>query len=212
MKQKIVFLGLWLMIATGCGLQEREKELEKKISEVNQKEQELLLKEKSLQVKEEELAQRKKLLDSSSKKSVVDSVAKKSVADSVAVLHPELAGTWNVTMRCTETTCAGSAVGDTKNEQWVISYQDNTVIANAISDKKIVRVYAGSYNGNSIELSTQPDDADPEQKTKMVVRLQVTKENEMAGQREITHADDCRIIYSLELKKSVDNLLSLLKN
>src|SRR5215210_2833837 len=132
MKQKIVFLGLWLMIATGCGLQEREKELENKISKVNQKEQKLLLKEKSLQLKEEELAHREKLLDSASKK----------VADSVAVLHPELAGTWNVTMRCTETTCAGSAVGDTKNEQWVISYQDNTVIANAISDNKIVRVYA----------------------------------------------------------------------
>jgi hypothetical protein len=203
MKQKIVFLGLWLMIATGCGLQEREKELEKKISEVNQKEQELLLKEKSLQLKEEELAHRAKSLDSSSKK---------SVADSVAVLPPELAGTWNVTMRCTETTCAGSAVGDTKNEQWVISYQDNTIIANAISDKKIVRVYAGSYNGNSIELSTQPDDADPEQKTKMVVRLQVTKENEMAGQREIIRPEDCHIVYSLDLKKSVDNLLSLLKN
>jgi hypothetical protein len=203
MKQKIVFLGLWLMIATGCGLQEREKELQKKISEVNQKEQELLLKEKSLQLKEEELAHREKLLDSSSKK---------SVADSVAVLHPELAGTWNVTMRCTETTCAGSAVGDTKNEQWVISYQDNTVIANAISDNKIVRVYAGSYNGNSLELSTQPNAADPEQKTKMVVRLQVTKENEMAGQREIIHPEDCRIVYSLDLKKSVDNLLSLFKN
>ena len=191
------------MIATGCGLQEREKELQKKISEVNQKEQELLLKEKSLQLKEEELAHREKLLDSSSKK---------PVADSVAALRPELAGTWNVTMRCTETTCAGSAVGDTKNEQWVISYQDNTVIANAISDNKIVRVYAGSYNGNSLELSTQPDAADPEQKTKMVVRLQVTKENEMAGQREIIHPEDCRIVYSLDLKKSVDNLLSLFKN
>ncbi len=203
MKQKILFLGLWLMIATGCGLRDREMELEKKISEVNQKEQELLLKEKSLQLKEEELAQREKLLDSSSNK---------LAADSLAVLHPELAGTWNVTMRCTETTCAGSAVGDTKNEQWVISYQDNTVIANAISDNKLVRVYSGSYNGNSIELSTQTDNANPEQKTKMVVRLQVTKENEMAGQREIIRPEDCRIVYSLDLEKTVDNLLSLLKN
>lgn len=203
MKQKIVFLGLWLMIATGCGLQEREMELEKKISEVNQKEQELLLKEKSLQLKEEELAQREKLVDSSSNKPAVDSLA---------VLHPELAGTWNVTMRCTETTCAGSAVGDTRNEQWVITYQDNTVIANALSDNKVVRVYSGSYNGNSIELSTQPNDADPEQTTTMIVRLQATKENKMAGQREIIRAEDCRIVYSLDMEKSADTLLSLLKN
>ncbi|HEX8677894.1 MAG TPA: hypothetical protein VF700_11770, partial [Segetibacter sp.] len=176
----------------------------------NHKEQELLLKEKSLHLKEEDLARREKLLESSSKKSVADSSA--VTVDSLAVLHPELAGTWNVTMRCTETSCAGSAVGDTKNEQCVISYKDNTVIANAISDNKIVRVYAGSSNDNSIELSTQPDTANPEQKTKMVVRLQVTKENEMAGQREIIHAEGCRIVYSLDLKKSEDNLLSLLKN
>lgn len=203
MKQKILFLGFWLMIATGCGLRDRELQLERKISEVNQKERELLLKQKSLQLKEEELAQREKLLDSSSKK---------SVTDSSAVLHPELAGTWNVTMRCTETTCAGSAVGDTRNEQWVITYQDNTVIANALSDNKVVRVYSGSYNGNSIELSTQPNDADPEQTTTMIVRLQATKENKMAGQREIIRAEDCRIVYALDMEKSADTLLSILKN
>lgn len=203
MKQKILFLGFWLMIVTGCGLRDRELQLEKKISKVNQKERELLLKQKTLQLKEEELAQREKLLDSSSKK---------SVADSSAVLHPELAGTWNVTMRCTETTCAGSAVGDTRNEQWVITYQDNTVIANALSDNKVVRVYSGSYNGNSIELSTQPNDADPEQTTTMIVRLQATKENKMAGQREIIRAEDCRIVYALDMEKSADTLLSILKN
>lgn len=101
MKQKILFLGFWLMIVTGCGLRDHELKLEKKISEVNQKERELLLKQKSLQLKEEELAKREKLLDSS---------AKKAVADTLAVLHPELAGTWNVTMRCTETTCINCAM------------------------------------------------------------------------------------------------------
>jgi hypothetical protein len=192
MKLKILFLGLWLITLTGCGLRDREMELEKKTIEVNQKEQELLLKEKSLQIKEEELAHKEKLLDSSSNK---------SAADSLAVLHPEIPGTWNVTMRCTETTCSGSAVGDTKNEQWVIGYQNNTVIANAISDNKLVRVYTGTFNNNSIELSTQPDSSDTDLKTKMIVRLLVTKENNMTGQREIIRPEDCRIVYSLDLKK-----------
>lgn len=192
MIQKVLFLGLWLITSTGCDLREREMELEKKLSEVNQKEQELLVKEKSLQLKEDELAQKEKLLDSASNK---------LMADSLAVLHPELPGTWNVTMRCTETTCPGSAVGDVKNEQWQISYQDNTVIVNAMSDNKLVRTYSGTYTGSVIELSTQPDTAQAGQNTKMVVRLQVTKDNEMTGQREIIRPEDCRIVYSLDLKK-----------
>jgi hypothetical protein len=33
------------------------------------------------------------------------------------------------------------------------------------------------------------------------VRLQQTKEKEMTGEREITQASGCRILYSLRLKK-----------
>src|SRR4051794_24424190 len=123
-------------VALGCGLRDREQELEKRLNEVNQKEQELLLKEKSLQLKEEELAKKEKLVDSSSK----------NLTDSFFSQHPQLPGTWNVTMRCTETTCQGSAVGDTKNEQWEISYQEKTIVAQAFSDNKLVRVYSGSNN------------------------------------------------------------------
>jgi hypothetical protein len=106
---KYLFLFLVMSFtASGCGMRERELKLDQKMSEINQKEQELLLKEKSLQLKEEELAKKEELLDSSSR----------SPVDTFLVQHPQLPGKWNVTMRCTETTCPGSAVGDTKNEQW----------------------------------------------------------------------------------------------
>ena len=190
MKLIILFL-LLSFLNSGCGLRERELELEKKINEVSQKEQELLLKEKSLQVREEELTKKEKQLDSTMN----------NPADSVFALHTQLTGKWNVTMRCTETTCSGSAVGDTKNEQWEFSFQNNVLVARAFSDNKLVRVYSGTNNGNSVELSTQPDNADPLLSTKMIVRIQEIKENEMQGQREILRPDDCHIVYALDFKK-----------
>jgi hypothetical protein len=190
MKYLFLFL-VMAFTASGCGMRERELKLDQKMSEINQKEQELLLKEKSLQLKEEELAKKEELLDSSSR----------SPVDTFLVQHPQLPGKWNVTMRCTETTCPGSAVGDTKNEQWEISYQNNGIVAEAFSDNKLVRVYTGNSNGSVVELSTQPDNADPSLATKMIVRLQEIKENEMRGQREIIRPDNCHIIYALELKK-----------
>ena len=190
MKLIILFL-LLSFLNSGCGLRERELELEKKMNEVSQKEQELLLKEKSLQVREEELTKKEKQLDSTMN----------NPADSVFALHTQLTGKWNVTMLCTETTCSGSAVGDTKNEQWEFSFQNNVIVAQAFSDNKLVRVYSGTNNGNSVELSTQPDNADPLLSAKMIVRIQEIKENEMQGQREILRPDNCHIVYALDFKK-----------
>jgi hypothetical protein len=104
-------------------------------------------------------------------------------------------------MRCTETTCSGSAVGDTKNEQWEISYENNGIVAKAFSENKLVRVYTGSNNEGIVELSTEPDNPDLSKSTRMIVRLQSIKENEISGLREILRPDNCHIIYALELKK-----------
>ncbi len=57
MKIALLFL-VFAFLVSGCGLREREQELEKKLAYVNEKEQELLLKEKTLQLKEDELAQK----------------------------------------------------------------------------------------------------------------------------------------------------------
>lgn len=182
---------LLLVFSTGCGLHDRELELEKGTGEVNRKEQELLLKERSLQIKAEELAQKEKMLDSTAK----------STVDSFFTQHPQLPGKWNVAMHCTETTCSGSAVGDIKNEQWEITYEGKVIIAKAFANDKLVRIYTGSNNGNAVELSTEQDNPDPALSTKMIVRFQEIKENEIQGEREIIRPDNCHITYSLELKK-----------
>ena len=104
-----------------------------------------------------------------------------------------------VEMQCTETNCPGSAVGDVKNEQWDFKFQNNMVIASAMSNNQLVRVYTGDYVGNTLKLSVQQDSTDAS--AKIIVRLQQTKDKEMTGDREITQANGCRILYSLRLKK-----------
>ena len=56
-------------------------------------------------------------------------------------------------MTCIETTCPGSAVGDTKTETWDINYENNLIIAKAMANNKLVRVYTGSYDGTNLTLS-----------------------------------------------------------
>ena len=192
MKWLPFFLVLFLLTAVGCDTQKREKVLQLKEAELNRRDQELLIREQTVQLKEEELLNREKLLDS---------LTNNNVADTLLTLHPALPGLYNVTMRCTETTCAGSAVGDTKNEQWEVSFENNTVVVKAMADKKLVRLYKGTYVGNSIELTAQTDASTATQPGNMIVRLQETNDKGLDGTREITRPENCRIIYDLDLQK-----------
>ena len=172
-------------------MRQREIELDKKMTEINEREQQLALKEQSLDIREHQLEVREKLLDSTTRKTSIDSLL---------ALHPNIPGTWNVKMECTETTCPGSAVGDIKNEQWIINFHGNGVIANAKSNDQLVRVYSGVYINNSIRLTVQQDSTD-QQLSRMVVYLTQIKDDAMTGEREIIQASGCHIVYSLKLKK-----------
>lgn len=182
-----------VILLPGCSLRERERELDQRTIALNEKEQQLSLKQQMLDLKEMELNEREKELDSTSNQLVADSLSK---------LYPDLPGDWTVKMVCIETTCAGSAVGDTKNEVWNFTFQNNNILASAYSNNKIVRVYNGTFSGNGIKMAIQPDSIDL-QAPKITVRLQNSnkKIGEMEGEREIIQSSGCRILYSLELKK-----------
>jgi hypothetical protein len=145
--------------------------------------------EKQLQLKEEAL-----LL----KEQKTDTTLQKPAADS-ALVNLSLVGKWAVHMRCTETTCEGSAVGDIKNETWDIEYQNYTVIAKAMTDNKVVRIYTGTYKEDVLQLLAEQEPAAPN--TKITVRIQEKSTVELEGIREINRPDACRIVYALTLKK-----------
>jgi hypothetical protein len=180
-------------LLSSCGLREREKQLQQKTQEINQKEQQLLLKEKEIELKEEELLKREQALDSSGAKVVRDTVA----------INPDFLGEWEVKMLCVETNCSGSAVGDTKLETWIIEQKDNEIIARAMSGNNLVRAYTGNFNGNLLILNNEQEDPEHKVLSRMSVRLQKVKDNQLEGRREITRVGECRILYELELKRKV---------
>lgn len=186
---KWIFLLSGIMIFSGCELRHREVEVKKKLEEVNRREQELSIKEQMLSIKEQELSEKQKILDSTTN----------IVNDSILREHVKTKGLWRVDMQCTETNCAGSAVGDVKSEQWNIKVENDQVIINARSNKSLVKTYAGSYVGNVIKLTAEQDST--EENAKIYVSLQKISDKEMAGKRQVIQATGCRIVYSLRLKK-----------
>lgn len=184
MKLLSCIIFVFCLLACSCKDQKREQELAKKEAELKQKEQELLLKEKKLQLKEEELSKR----DSST-----------IIADTAAY-NPAIIGSWAVTMRCIETNCQGSAIGDIKNERWEINYQKENILARAYADKTLVRIYSGYYSSNTFSLVAQQNEAG-EQPATMNVTLSFSNKNKFEGRREIVRTDGCKIIYAIELTR-----------
>lgn len=178
----VLFISFYLQ---GCTLREKELALQKKEQDLSKKEQDLIVRENNLRLREEEFANKLK----------ADSLATDS-----SFYNTALVGIWETKMTCTETTCTGSAVGDTKTERWEIKYEGKNVVAQAMDGSKMVRLYSGMYTGNTVELIEERQATPTQPSTKMVVRLRLTGNDTMEGQREILRPD-CKIIYSLNLVK-----------
>ena len=177
------------LIFCGCASRQKEEALHKKEDSLNQREQQLLLKEKTLAIREDELLRREKQFDSTSK------------VDSAGYYNPALAGNWSVKMTCTETSCAGSAVGDVNNQEWIFSYQGNSIIAKVMEGNRLMRTYTGTYYNKEVEMTESMQSTNTQPAVKMLVRLRVLNETSMDGQREIIRENNCKIIYALELQK-----------
>lgn len=104
-------------------------------------------------------------------------------------------------MVCTETTCAGSAVGDNKTEIWDISYQNNMIIAQAMVNNKLVRLYSGTTNATEVVLTAQQESAS--EGVNITVNLLIKNETTLEGERRIVRPDECRIVYSIQMEKII---------
>ena len=181
-----------LLLFSGCDIRAREEKLQQQRTQLAQKELELLSREKELQSREAALVEREKSLDSTMQATPKDT----------GVYKADLVGLWTVKMNCTETDCPGSAVGDIKTEQWDLSYQNQTVIAKAIVDEKLVRIYSGLYTGNALELTAQQSDTAAQNSAQIVVRLEETGNGNLEGRRQISRTDNCKTIYAVSMVKS----------
>lgn len=185
-KIKILIHLAFIIILCSCGSDEKVKNIRKREKQINEKEQQLMLFEQQLKLKEEGLIKREKFIDSLRKQT-----------DTISLYNPDIIGNWQVRMSCIETTCESSAIGDTKTERWNISYKNNIVIAKAITNEKVTRIYTGLFNGTGIQLTAQQSAAE----TVIKVFLTYPINNKMEGEREIIQGGNCKIIYSLEAEK-----------
>jgi hypothetical protein len=194
MRWIICLLFLSTFLISGCNLREREAAVQEKEAELAQKEQQLTTREVNLQQKEADLVNREKQI---SKAQLPDSVAQELVATN----NPALVGKWNARMTCTETTCTGSAIGDTKTEVWDLSYEENQLVARAMTGENLTRTYTGNFKNNTLELTENVEPSPSAPATKMVVRLTLLDATTLEGQREIIRTGDCRIVYALQLTR-----------
>jgi hypothetical protein len=186
MKRWTIYCFVGLVIFPACNITERERAVEKKEQELAFKEQQLNVRELALQQAEAAFAARQH----------VDS----SFADSVYLYQQNIAGAWATKMTCTETTCPGSAVGDTKNETWTFSFENNKITARASVAENIARVYTGKVVNDGLELVENIDSTATAPATKLLVSIKKQDDKLMEGQRQIIRAD-CRIVYSLQLSR-----------
>jgi hypothetical protein len=182
-----ITLYILLILISGCSLKEREETIRKKEKELAEKEKELISRENTIALKEAEIAENK------------ESLIKPDIES--ARIDSSLTGVWNVKMVCTETTCPGSAIGDTKTEKWHFSYYKNLLVVRAMANNNLIRVYTGSVENNQIKLIENVN-IPSSNSTVQIVRLSERDHNSIKGQRTIIRDDDCTIIYKLDLKNN----------
>ncbi|MEJ5993792.1 hypothetical protein WG904_05100 [Pedobacter sp. Du54] len=189
LKYFITICLLTLLIISGCTGEQDKKRLDDRERSIERRESEVARREQQLKASEKLLMTRMLQLDSAN-----------NLTDSNGVYNANIVGAWKVTMQCTETTCTGYAVGDTKTEQWNITYENNRVVVKAYAKKKFIRTYNGIFSKNAIELTADQ----PELKIHLDVTLapEGGRDELMTGHRTISKEEnECRTVFGLKAEK-----------
>lgn len=180
-----------LLMNSGCGFEERKRALDAREAALQEREQDLLLKQKQLTQ-----------LEDSMKLNLARQDSATSVLKNLGLPLPDsLQGVWNISMICTQTSCTGFAVGDSRKENWTFSGGDSTgVYIKAMQGEKLIRIYSGIYDGGGFILSTLS--GSDSITTVMNVKLSVENGNKLSGTRVINQADGCSATFRLDAERS----------
>ena len=177
------------MLSAGCDYSSREQSLQEKETALNQRETALVNRERIVEAAEAKLKAAKVGREATSK------------PDSSGYYQPALTGDWQVRMTCTESNCTGFAVGDSRTEQWSVSYVGYSLFVRAMNKNTFIRSYNGYAFENSIELKERRDSTRKSADVSMRIRLQLSDSTTMSGDREIIQDNNCKVVYALQLKK-----------
>lgn len=184
----ICFLGITILISA-CQDNEHEKELDKR-------EQVLLQKENAFALKQADYEALLKMRDSmlAKKDTITDSIVHK-------IWPAEIAGQWNSKVICTASSCNDYIVGDQRSDVWDFISDSSQMITRITGNKKLVRVYLGSYDGSQVKLNFSTDSTSPKHVIMNVV-LNDIKPGRMKGTRTINIDSSCTATFSIELNRA----------
>ncbi|MDP2413722.1 hypothetical protein [Daejeonella sp.] len=188
LKSHLISFILIISFLIACGNKEGSNQLKLRELKVTQKEEELKIFEQQLISRDIDLSSREQLLDSL-----------EHIGDTTGIYNSKLIGNWTVIMKCIETSCEGSALGDTKTERWNIAYHNNRVVVKVMSKNSISRVYLGVYTETGLTVQSRQQEGNL--LTSMNIQLNQISDSKMEGIREINQGGNCKIIYSVGLSK-----------
>jgi len=188
LKSHLISFIIIISFLIACGNSEGSDQLKLRELKVTQKEEELKIFEQKLISRDIGLSSREELLDSL-----------EHISDTTGIYNSKLIGNWTAIMKCTETSCEGSALGDTKTERWNIAYHNKRVVIKAMSNNTITRVYIGVYTETGLSLQSRQQEGDV--LNSMNIQLKQISDEKMEGIREINQGGNCKIIYSVGLSK-----------
>lgn len=184
MRISYLVLTCFVILFQSCGVSEREKNIRERETANSAKEQELILWEQRLKIEQQEF-DNKKNIDTT------------NLTDSTSIYSDEIHGSWIVKMNCVETSCEGSAIGDSKTERWEFTIEQQDIQVKAYVGKTLIRTYLGVLDGNLVKIT----DEKPNTTTTIKAILKLTKNNAMEGTRDVIQKD-CKIVYALSAARS----------
>ncbi len=186
-KYIILFYSLSVLCtSSGCRDQEREQQL-------ILREQQLLEREKQFALKE---------ADYQSLLTMRDSILSAQKDTILPLAWPDhIVGSWNSKMVCTQSSCNDYVVGDQRNDIWEFAGDSTGIYTRIIKNKKLVRVFNGSFDSTTIYLRFQSDTAANRMVTTDIILSQVEPGN-MKGVQTTTVNQNCTAKFSVILTRS----------
>ncbi len=111
----------------------------------------------------------------------------------------DIIGKWNVTLKCTETSCDWVKVDDMKPETWLISKEGDLIKINVLDNKETASSYDGIFRGGSMRF--QGTQFDGLRTGKSTIIASIEKDDVIEGTREVLVDEPCKIVYTVTAKK-----------
>ena len=163
----------------------------KKDDQLKEREMNLLKREKEFATKKQDYETLKVLRDS------LENAAESTSLDSIITnpIPDDVIGKWNGKMICTESTCPENVIGDQRNDIWIFSKQNLTIINKSGGE----RSYKAKFTGSEIKLNSENTTSNP---NKSEITLQFPNETigRIKGNRELI-GTNCISKFSVELEK-----------